>query len=98
VVFAHPGTDDRAGVIETDKPVLIETLVAQSAVEGFDVGVLVGLARLNQAQRDTVTVRPDQHGSACECLAVVGADDRGPAAAGAARYGDGAPSTAWPAL
>ena len=34
------------------EPVLVETLVAEPAVERFDVGVLVRPARLDQTQRD----------------------------------------------
>jgi hypothetical protein len=37
--------------------VLVQAFIAQPPVEGFDVGVLVGLARLDQAQRNTLPVR-----------------------------------------
>ena len=37
---------------------LVEALVPESAVERFDVSVLVGLAGLDQAQGDAATVRP----------------------------------------
>ena len=34
---------------QTREPVLVETLVAEPAVERFDIGVLIRLARLDQA-------------------------------------------------
>ena len=34
---------------QTREPVLVETLVAEPAVERFDIGVLMRLARLDQA-------------------------------------------------
>ena len=50
VVFPALGFDDGPGVQQVGEPVLVETLVAQAAVEGFDVGVLVRFAGLDQAQ------------------------------------------------
>ena len=37
---------------------LVEAFVAQPTVERFDVGVLVGLAGLDQSKRDVVAVGP----------------------------------------
>jgi hypothetical protein len=54
---------------------LVQTLVTEPPVERFDVGVLVWLAGLDQSQRDSLAMRPRQHGFAGELRAVVGADD-----------------------
>ena len=40
------------------EPVLVQALVAEPAIERFDVGVLRRLARLDQTQRDSARVRP----------------------------------------
>lgn len=53
----------------------VQTLVTEPPVQRFDVGVLVWLAGLDQSQRDSLAMRPRQHGFAGELRAVVGADD-----------------------
>ena len=50
VVFAAPLLDQRPGVQQMGEPMLVEAFVAQSTVEGFDIGVLVRFARLDQPQ------------------------------------------------
>ena len=40
-VFPAPGLDDPPGVIEMEVPVFVETFVAESPVERFDVGIPV---------------------------------------------------------
>lgn len=62
---------------QAGEPVLVEALIPQPSVKAFDVGVLVGLARFDQAQRYAALVRPGQQGLAREFLAVVGANDLG---------------------
>lgn len=57
VVFAPPCFDDCPGVQQVGEPVFVEALVAQTTVEGFDVGVLVRLARFDQPQLYAVFVR-----------------------------------------
>lgn len=74
VVFPSPGLDLGAGVQQRREPVLVEAFVAQAAVEALDVGVLVRLAWLDQAQLNTALVRPRHHRLAAELLAVVSAD------------------------
>lgn len=54
------------------KPTLVQALVTETAVERFDVGVLIGLAGFDQEQLDTTSMCPCQHGPAAELLAVVG--------------------------
>ena len=80
VVLTDPCTDYHPSVVEADEPMLVQAFVAQPTIEGFDVRVLVGLARFDQAQANAVTMRPGQHGPAGELLAIVGSDDRWPAA------------------
>jgi len=74
VVFTPPSLDHNSGMRQADEPVFVQALIAQSAVKRFDIGVLVGLARLDQEQPYTTTMRPRQHRPAAELLAVVGAD------------------------
>ena len=50
VVVELPRLDLLSGILETDKPVLIETLVSQPAIEALDESVLHGLARANEIQ------------------------------------------------
>ena len=50
---------------------LVEALIAEPAVERFDIGVLIGFARFDQAQGDTAFMRPGQHGSAAELLGII---------------------------
>jgi hypothetical protein len=45
---AHEPQTFRRGVAETGEPVRVQTFVAQSAVETFNVGILHGLAWLNE--------------------------------------------------
>ena len=60
---------------QVEEPVLVQTFVPEATVERLDVCVLIWLARLDQAQLHAMVVRPLQHGSAGELLAVVGTDD-----------------------
>lgn len=55
VVVAPPACGLVAGLLQALEPVLVETLVAETAVEALDVGVLRRLARLVQ---DVVDARP----------------------------------------
>ena len=71
VVLVSPGFDDRLGVGQAREPVLVEALIAEPAVERFDIGVLIGFARFDQAQGDTAFMRPGQHGSAAELLGII---------------------------
>ena len=45
---------------QVEEPVLVQTFVAEAAVERFDLGVLIRLAWLDQAQLYIVLVRPFQ--------------------------------------
>jgi len=47
VVVDHPPVRGFVDVLKASKQVLVEHFLAERAVETFDVGVLVGLARLD---------------------------------------------------
>ena len=57
VVFAE-GFDQIAGVREVDKLVFVEALIAELAVEAFDVAVLGGFAWGDEAVGDLAIVGP----------------------------------------
>jgi hypothetical protein len=58
VVITAPCRNDGFGMIERREPLLVEALVAELAVEAFDVRVLRRLARLGKREGDAVRVRP----------------------------------------
>src|SRR5919108_3701376 len=72
IVGHAPRLDRFACLAEAHEPVLVETLIAQPAIEALDVGVLVWLAWLDEVQFDTMGVGPRVDGSANELGAVVG--------------------------
>src|SRR5207237_10675669 len=73
IVVLTPGFDCFARLAEAHEPVLVETLVAHAPVEALDVGVLVGLARLDEMQLDPVRMSPRVERPADELTAVAGA-------------------------
>ncbi len=60
---------------------LIEALIAEAPIERLNGGVLIWLARLDQAERQTALVRPGEHGATTEFGAVVRTQDLRQAAA-----------------
>src|ERR1700687_2331904 len=58
IVVQAPGFDDLARLSQAEEPGLIETLVAEPAVEALDVGILVWLAGLDEVQPDALRVGP----------------------------------------
>ncbi len=58
VVVRAARFDRRAGIVETDERMLIQTLFAQPAVEAFDVCVFHRLSRTDERQIDAMFVRP----------------------------------------
>ena len=76
VVVPAPGRDHRPGVLERGEPVFVEALVAELAVEAFDVGVLRRFARLDQHQLHAVGLRPLVERPAGELGALIGSDCR----------------------
>ena len=75
VVLEHPPVRRLAYVVEAGEQVLVQDLLAEGPVEAFDVGVLVGLAGLDVADRHAVELGPLHEGLAQELRAVVGAQD-----------------------
>lgn len=73
VVVTSPIGDDIAGLGERREPVLVEALIAELAIEAFDIAVLHGSARFDQQVLDAVMLRPGNEGTAGELWAVVGA-------------------------
>lgn len=59
------------------EPVFIQTFIAETSVERFDIGVLVGLAGFDEKQLNTSCMRPGQHGTAAELLAIIRSDRLG---------------------
>ncbi len=57
----------------------VQAFLPEPAVERFDVGVLVGLARFDEEQLNPSGVGPVQHGPTAEFFAVVGPDRLGQA-------------------
>lgn len=63
-------------VHDTSKePVLVQAFIPQPAVKRFNVGVLLGLSWLHEAQIHTMVMAPAQHSSAAKFLAIVRPDD-----------------------
>ena len=62
-------------MLQGDEAVFVQAFIAQPSIERFDVGILIGFARLDQSQGDVMLMRPAQHRLATELLAIVGADD-----------------------
>ena len=71
VVLDHPPPDRFAYVLEGGKQVLIEDFLTEGAVEAFDVGVLVRLARLDVLDGHGVGLGPLHERFAQELRAVV---------------------------
>src|SRR6266404_1445526 len=71
IVVQAPGFDDLACVSQAEEPVLVETLVAEPAVETLDVGILIRLARLDEVQPDAWGVGPCIEGPADELGSIV---------------------------
>lgn len=58
IVFASPEFNLVTSIFKRQEPVGVQAFVAQPAIEALDIGVLVGLAGLDQAERNTVAMRP----------------------------------------
>lgn len=72
VVVAPPIGDQLPRVVEIPEPMVVQAFVPESPIERVDVGVLCGLARLNQLQFYTPLMGPLVHGLAGELRALVG--------------------------
>lgn len=56
VIFPAPSFDDHTGVCQAGEPVFVQAFLPEAAIERFDVGVLVGLAKLDEEQLNTPSV------------------------------------------
>ena len=63
VVFVAPVVDEETCFGERAEPVLVEAVIAEGAVEGFDEGVLHGFAWLDVVKGDTGGLRPEMQGA-----------------------------------
>lgn len=73
VVLEHPPVGGLAHVVEAREQVAVEHFLAEGAVEAFDVGVLVGLARLDVLDGHAVGLGPLHESLAQEFRSIVGA-------------------------
>lgn len=74
VVIVTPSGDQSPSFPERTEPVLVEALVPHPPVEALGVGVLGGLARLDEVDGDAALVSPNVEGLAGELGAVVTQD------------------------
>src|SRR5690606_36246723 len=74
VVLEAPTLDNRTGVGQVHKPMLVQAFVAQPAVEALDVGVLHRLARADERQAYALRVGPRIQDAALELAPVVDGD------------------------
>src|SRR5260370_28211450 len=58
IIVHAPGLDDLARVSQAEKPVLVQALVAEPAIETLDVGILIRLARVDEGQPNAAGVDP----------------------------------------
>ena len=58
VVVVSPAFDGRPGIAHRSEPVLVQTLIAESAIETLNEAVLHRLAWLDESKSDFVRVRP----------------------------------------
>lgn len=59
---------------QAGEPVLIQTFIPETAIERFDIGVLIRFARLDEEELNAASMRPGQHGPTTELLAVIRPD------------------------
>lgn len=76
VVVDAPGFDDLDGLLQGGEHTLVETLVAQAAVEALDEAILRRLAGRDVVPGDAVLLLPAQHRIRGEIAAVVDDDHR----------------------
>jgi len=89
VVFLTPVVDEQACFGQGREPVLVEAVVTEGAVEGFDESVLHGFAGLDVVDGDTCGLSPEVEGATGELGAIVGGDGGGQAAGGGELLEDG---------
>ena len=58
IVFSSPGRNDFTSLPHRNKPMFIQEFITELAVETLDVGILLWLARFNEAQLQSVCIGP----------------------------------------
>jgi hypothetical protein len=58
IVFLSPRLDDRLGFLQRQKPMLVQTFIAEFSVEAFAECILDRLARINEMQLHLMSIRP----------------------------------------
>lgn len=48
---------------QAGKPVFVQALIPEAPVKRFDIGVLIGLAGLDEEELNTTSMRPSEHGA-----------------------------------
>ena len=72
IVVVPPVLDFITGMIHGKPPMFIEALIANLAVEAFDIGVLIGFSGLDKLVSDLSFVSPGIQSTAGKLRAVVG--------------------------
>ena len=68
VVLLSLGLSDASGMAQRFKPMLVQKLVPELAVEALNVAVLHGPPWLDQDEQDSLTVRPCHEGPALSLI------------------------------
>src|SRR5262249_43348382 len=71
VVILLPLGDDLSGMRQAPEPVEVETFVAESPVEAFDMSILGWLARFDKIEGDLVGIGPGIQGLASKLRSIV---------------------------
>ena len=79
VVVDPPFFDDLTRLIEVGKQVLVQALVAQSAVKAFDEGIIVAVTRSTHGRDQAMLGQDPAVSGARELHAAIGVDDEGSA-------------------
>ena len=74
IVVLSPRLDLGAGILQSFKPVDVQTFIAEAAVEGFDGRVVRRLAPTTEVEDHLIRVRPEIQGRADELADVVTVD------------------------
>ena len=75
IVVRAPVFDEESGFGEGGKPMLVEAVIAEGAIEALDEGVLHRFARLHMMQSNAGALSPEVEGFAGELRAIVHGDD-----------------------
>ena len=77
VVVGTPVFDEKAGLGQRAKPVLVEAVIAEGAVEALDEGILHGFTRLDVMKGDPGALSPEVKGFAGKLGTVIDGDSLG---------------------